>query len=152
MYLQKRVKYQDGFMWECHCRKYKSTRNGSFFEKSRSTLNKIILLIYHWARELSQDTAIHELNISNKTAIDWYNFCRDVCHDDAFNRSEKIGGPDIIVEIDESAFGKRKEKSGRLTVVKWVFGGVERGTGKCFMVQVERRNAETLVKYSFITG
>ena len=74
-YLQKRVTSQDGFMWRCHCRKYKSNRNDSFFEKSRLPLNKIILLIYHWARELSQDTAIHGLNISNKTAIDWYNFC-----------------------------------------------------------------------------
>ena len=43
-YLQKRIKCQDGFMWECHCRKYKSTRNGSFFEKSGLPLNKIILI------------------------------------------------------------------------------------------------------------
>ena len=34
---------------------------------------------------------------------------------------------------------------GRLTAVKWVFGGIERGTGKCFMVQVESGNAETLL-------
>ena len=91
MYLHKRVKSQEGFMWKCHCKKYNSTRNGSLFEKSRLTLNKIVLLIYDWARELSQDTAIHESNISNKTAIDWYNFCRNVCHDGVFNRSEKIG-------------------------------------------------------------
>ena len=70
------------------------------------SLNKIILLIYHWARELSQDTAIHDLNISNKTAIDCYNFCRDVCHDDVFNRSEKIWSPGVILEIDESALAK----------------------------------------------
>ena len=102
-------------------------------------------MIYHWARELSQDTAIGELNISNKTAINWYNLCRDVCHDDVFNRSEKSGGPGIIVEIDESAFGKRKYERGRLTAVKSVFGDLERGTGKCFMVHVERRNAKTLL-------
>ena len=33
------------------------------------------------------------------------------------------------MEIDESAFGKRKYEHGRLTAVKWVFVGVERGTG-----------------------
>ena len=66
-------------------------------------------------------------------------------HADVFHRSEKIGGPGMIVEIDESAFGKRKYERGRLTAVKWVFGGIERGTGKCFMVQVESGNAETLL-------
>ena len=28
----------------------------------------------------------------------------------------------------------------------WVFGGVERGTGKCFLVVVENRTADTLLQ------
>jgi len=28
---------------------------------------------------------------------------------------------------------------------QWVFGGVERDTGKCFLVPVENRSAETLM-------
>ena len=35
------------------------------------------------------------------------------------------GGPGIIVEIDEDAFGKRKYDCGHLNAVKWVFGDIE---------------------------
>ncbi|KCZ75088.1 hypothetical protein H311_03940, partial [Anncaliia algerae PRA109] len=37
-----------------------------------------------------------------------------------------IGGDDIIVEIDESKFGKRKFNRGRKVEGVWVFGMVER--------------------------
>ena len=49
------------------------------------------------------------------------------------------------VERDESKFGKRKYHRGRQVEGHWVFGGVERITGECFMVEVERRNAATLI-------
>ena len=48
-----------------------------------------------------------------------------------------IGGPGVEVEIDESKFGKRKYNRGRQVEGHWVFGGVERVTGECFMVEVE---------------
>jgi hypothetical protein len=34
------------------------------------------------------------------------NFCREVAEDIMINNFEKIGGPGVIVEIDESKFGK----------------------------------------------
>jgi hypothetical protein len=40
------------------------------------------------------------------TPIDWANFCREVAEDIMFHNSEKIGGPGVTVEIDESKFGK----------------------------------------------
>ncbi len=54
-------------------------------------------------------------------------------------------GVGTIVEIDESLFGKQKFGRGELHDGQWVFGGVQRGTGECFLVSVERRDAETLV-------
>ena len=38
----------------------------------------------------------------------------------------KIGGPGIVVELDESKFGKRKDNRGKKVKGAWVFGGVER--------------------------
>jgi hypothetical protein len=58
---------------------------------------------------------------------------------------EAIGGPGKIVEIDESKFGKRKYYKGHQVEGQWVFGGLERGSGKCFLVPVETRDAETLM-------
>ena len=37
---------------------------------------------------------------------------------------------------DESKFGKRKYNRGRTVDGHWVFGGVERMTGECFLVEV----------------
>ena len=50
-----------------------------------------------------------------------------------------------MVEIDESKFGKRKYNRGRVVDGHWVFGGIERGTTKSFMVVVEDRSAATLI-------
>ena len=53
----------------------------------------------------------------------------------------EIGGMDfdgnqLVVEIDESKFFHRKYHRGQWCPGHWVFGGVERGTGRCFLVEV----------------
>lgn len=55
------------------------------------------------------------------------------------DNKEKLGGTGIVVEIDESKFGKRKYHRGHYVEGQWVFGGYERGTGRVFMVAVEER-------------
>ncbi|GFN74420.1 hypothetical protein PoB_000092600 [Plakobranchus ocellatus] len=52
-------------------------------------------------------------------------------------------GEQITVEIDESLFFHRKYR-GAHRGGHWVFGGVERDTGKCFMVTVPNRTRATL--------
>jgi hypothetical protein len=48
--------------------------------------------------------------------------------------SEKIGGPRKTAEIDETKFGQRKYNRGHAVKGQWVFGGVERESGKTFLV------------------
>jgi transposase-like protein len=71
--------------------------------------------------------------------------CREVILEYVGTRSEKIGGIGKVVEIDESKLGKRKYHRGRFVRGQWVFGGVERGSGKTFLVAVPDRTAATLV-------
>ncbi|GFX30957.1 DDE_Tnp_IS1595 domain-containing protein [Trichonephila clavipes] len=59
--------------------------------------------------------------------------------------SQQIGGKDCIVEIDESKFGKRKYNRSHLVEGQWVFGGVERGTDKMFLVAAHNRTKETVM-------
>lgn len=56
-----------------------------------------------------------------------------------------IGGIGKVVEIDESKFGKRKYNKGHRVQGQWIFGGIERDTGKSFLIPVEKRNATTLL-------
>lgn len=78
------------------------------------------------------------------TGSDWNNFCREVVVFSSFQNSIAIGGPGVIVEIDETKIGKRKYHRGHYVEGQWVFGGVERKGGRCFMVPVEERTRETL--------
>lgn len=58
---------------------------------------------------------------------------------------EKIGGPNIVVEIDETKMGKRKYHRGHRVEGVWLLVGVERTeTRKCFVRRVESRDARTL--------
>jgi hypothetical protein len=58
--------------------------------------------------------------------------------------SEKIGGPNKTVEIDIK-FGKCKYQRGHAVKVQWVSSGVERESGKTFLVPVPDRTADTLM-------
>jgi hypothetical protein len=61
--------------------------------------------------------------------------------------SQKIGGPNKTIEIDDSKFGWRKYNTGHKVKGQWVFHGVEREYGKTFLVPVPDRNADR-----FVTG
>lgn len=57
-----------------------------------------------------------------------------------------VNGHGHTIEIDESKFGRRKHHRGHRVKRQWVFGGYEREKGNCFMVSVENRPADTLLK------
>jgi transposase-like protein len=72
-------------------------------------------------------------------------FCRETMLVFLEGCSVKIGGPNKTVKIDESKFGKRKYHRGHPVKGQWVFGGVERETGKTFLVPVKDRTSDTLM-------
>ncbi|KCZ80666.1 hypothetical protein H312_01922 [Anncaliia algerae PRA339] len=58
-----------------------------------------------------------------------------------------IGGPNLIVEIDESKFGKRKYNKGHRVEGVWVLGLVERSEKrKIIYIPLADRKKETLIK------
>jgi transposase-like protein len=58
--------------------------------------------------------------------------------------SEKLGGPNQTVEIDESKFGRGKYHRGHSVQGQWVFGDVDRVSERLFLVPVPDRTADTL--------
>ena len=78
------------------------------------------------------------------TLADWRQFVNEVIYDHVELTSEKIGGPGKIVEVDKSKFGKHKFNRGHPVEGQWVFGSVERGSSKLFLVAVGDRLKDTL--------
>uniref|UniRef100_A0A0K0FNC4 DDE_Tnp_IS1595 domain-containing protein n=1 Tax=Strongyloides venezuelensis TaxID=75913 RepID=A0A0K0FNC4_STRVS len=106
------------------CRAKVTVRDGTFFSKMKAPLNVI---------SSATNAALHKY--SRQLIAVAVNEC-DV----------KIGGPWIIVEIDESKFRKRKHHRGHRAEGAWVLGGVELTSERKLFVQViESKDAETLL-------
>ncbi|KAK3932709.1 putative transposase-like protein [Frankliniella fusca] len=147
MVLGAKNRCQDGFVWRCNrCNTTRSVRVGSWFAESKISLRKIMLITYMRVYKFSQEHIMREADISNKIVVDWFSFCREVCVEIMLKQHEPIGGPEKIVEIDETLCNKRKYNKGKKKVCQqWVFGGVEQGSNKCFLVKVDKRDARTLI-------
>ena len=73
MVLSYRADISDGCRWRCpQCRKCVTIRKGSFFEKSRLSLQKWLLLMHWWAKEYPVTDAAQEIEVDESTAIQVY--------------------------------------------------------------------------------
>ena len=95
----------DGVSWWCRrCKGRKTIREGSFFSKSRLTLQQWLLLIYWWAHQYPVTDAAKETNVDKGTACDVYRWLREVCSTRLLRTRIVLGGPGVIVQIDESLY------------------------------------------------
>ena len=62
--------------------------------------------VHLWSTCMNYIDTFKSLKVSDHTAVDWYNFIRDVCAQYFIDHPAVIGGPGAEVEIDESKFGK----------------------------------------------
>jgi len=101
---------------------YSIRKNNSFFTymdrngKCNSGLNlcDIVELVWYWVFQIKVTQVEVFTKRSRSTIVDWYNLCRDVAVAE-FQKRKKMGGPGLVVQIDESLFqGKRKYNRGRL--------------------------------------
>lgn len=70
----------DGVSWWCRTCKTRCTiRKDSFFEKSRLSLQKWMIAMYWWARQYPVKDMAQEAQIELGTAIDIYQWLREVC-------------------------------------------------------------------------
>jgi len=90
--------------------------------------------------------ASYHCQVSNHTAIEFYQKMREICFITVQHDKFQIGGSDDIVEVDETHMYTRKYHVGRLLQQRqvWVFGGKSRKTGDSFVVQIENKRKDTL--------
>jgi transposase-like protein len=157
----------DGLVWRCNgkikkdkkaakkCNAKQSYRHCTFFEGSHLKLWQILGFIDLWLKSVQLNHIASLVEVSTATVVDWSSFCREVTFDGMVHNAEPLGGPGRTVEIDESKFGKRKYNRGHRVEGKWVFGGVERETGICFMIPVDHRGKDILlaiIKHCILPG
>jgi len=147
----RRTYYSWGFRWRCRrkvagvkCSKSKSIKTGTWFRQSNLTFRELLLITYIVRRETARFTK-EKYSLSSNTVADWSMFCRENMLVFMAGCSEKLSGPNKIVEIVESKFGRRKYHRRHPIKGQWVFGGVERDSSRTFLVPVPDRTADTLV-------
>lgn len=111
--------------------------------------NEVLLFGYLWLSGCNRKTIIRMTGHSSITVtacIGYYRQLVSSCLDD---EDQVIGGSGIIVEVDESKFGKRKYNRGHRADGVWVFGGVERTPERrVFVKTVNNRSEQTLLEIS----
>lgn len=152
MHLVKKSKIKDKYIWTCTlpCRTEISIRANSIFSAIKSDMCQYLRFLIRWCNNDLIKTISEEVELHNKTISVWCRDLREIIQNILFENLRMLGGIDAagiskIVEIDESLFFKRKYNRGRLRSPQWVFGGIERNSGECFLVPVPDRKAETLL-------
>ena len=142
---------QKGQHFQCNkrtCRKRVSIFSNTFFEGSKLLVGQILEISYLYCIGASFSAIRQFTHSDHATVTAWSRYLRqaityDLVHDPLHT---KIGGPGVVVELDESKFGKRKYNRGHAVEGVWVVGGVERTPERrMFAVSVADRSAPTLL-------
>ena len=61
-------------------------------------------MLHLWSREYPVTDAEDEVEIERRTAVDIYQWFREVCTTKLLQTPVILGGPGVVVQIDESLF------------------------------------------------
>jgi len=142
-------KYTDQFMWRCGaCRKVMSIRDNSFMSEKSISFGSFVSFVWAWANKNNSMTNIAELTgLHLNTITTLRRKLNNAIAEFLLLDPMVLGGEGVVVEIDESKFGKRKYHRGSRRDGQWVLGMVERGTGRCFLIPCpgNKRDRATLL-------
>ena len=82
-------------------------------------------LAYFWLGKCSHEQLVAFTGISPRTITAFSSYFRQLVSSSLDTDDTIIGGDGIVVEVDESKFGKRKYSVGHRVDGAWVIGGVE---------------------------
>ena len=107
-----RVEHRDdgGSRFRClgrKCRHSVALREGSVFEGMRLSLERMMLVLLFWANRVPL-TSIHRLLMVDHEAEQGFRLAMSV-RMQTETESLRVGGPGLIVEVDEMEFGRKKK-------------------------------------------
>jgi hypothetical protein len=107
------------------CRKAVSIFKGSFFAGQRLKCCEVLYLGYLWLTHCTHATIMHHTGHSEHTVTSYMVYFRQLVSEMIDTDDTIIGGPGVVVQIDETKFGKRKYNRGHRVDGTWVIVGVE---------------------------
>jgi hypothetical protein len=127
------------------CRKSVSIFNGTFFSGNILRPNEVMHLAYLWLTGSSSTTMRIHTGHTKATVSTYKRFFRELIANMIEEDDVIIGGPGIIVQVDETKLGKRKYERGHRVAGAWVIVGVEMtDQRRMFAEVVGDRSAETI--------
>lgn len=135
--------------WRCQvrtCRSEASIFKGSFFDGAHLPCSKVLELGYYRLNRIPATSMVAMSGCLSRTVTKYNEHFRELVADSLDFEDCQIGGPGVIVEIDESKFGRRKYNRGHRIEGIWVLSGIERTLEKRVFIQpVESRDEATLL-------
>ncbi|EPR78318.1 hypothetical protein SLOPH_1875 [Spraguea lophii 42_110] len=128
------------------CRKTETFLTGKPFFNSKLDWDKIVSIIYNILVGAKKKNIKLLYNVNTRTIRKITKIIGKIVL--KYNKNIKLGGKRVIVEIDESKFGKRKYNRGHRVEGTWILGAVERtGKRKIVLQPVIKRNKEVINKF-----
>ncbi|KAI5151747.1 hypothetical protein ENBRE01_2357 [Enteropsectra breve] len=130
------------------CRRTKNIFMNTIFDGSKISLVKCIEIIYSFCEQGTIEEKVQQLSIDRKNLSNIYKQI-EVCinsYYDEYEDTEKIGGEDNIVEMDETHLFTRMYQRGRTLrgQAYWILGAIDRTTKKIKIELTIRRNAQVI--------
>jgi transposase-like protein len=117
----------------------------TLFEKTRKSKIKILRILELWMQKMSIKNISYVIGTSRQTIWNLLLKVKKRLIPNYYNSLEQIGGNNLIVEIDESKFGKRKYNRGHKVEGVWVLGLIEKtGDKRIILFILDDRKKETL--------
>ena len=130
-----------------NCKRKQSLNIGTFFANLHFPIFKYIYLFYYWASQTPISVTVEHLSISIQSLINHYNYCRDICSWQLLQQPIRLGGLNVVVQIDESLFVKAKYHLGHALYrpQRWVFGIYDTNSRQGYLTFVASRDEQTLL-------
>lgn len=125
-----------------------SMKKFTFFFNARLKCINIMRLAHLWLSGATTTTARLQSGLDNETISNYYSHFRQLVGSSITEQDTVIGGPGVVIEIDETKLGKRKYNRGHRVDGVWVLAGIERTeAARTFLVPLPDRKGETLLNF-----
>ena len=146
----------DPSYYRCHnsifgvrCNYKESIFKYTAFYKKRISMFEVFYILNGWRSDVMNIIIASDLHLSASTVSLWYSKYDEMAVEEMYEyKNQRIGGPGVVVELDECLLTRHKYNRGRvLRNQVWILAGVERGDNDHAFIEIVRnRSRNTLLE------